>query len=104
MDATAVAFPYPGIYTGTVRGGTLTYRIHGDGKGLSCVRGMGAKLFLGDVIYDGKSLHTEDGSIDVVSATREKLELRAPYLSASLHRVDEPPTVCRDFFSSKAGH
>jgi hypothetical protein len=67
MDAKPAVFPYPGIYTATVTGGTLTYRIDASGRGLSCIRGIHGRMAYGDVIYDGAILHTEDGDLEVYS-------------------------------------
>jgi hypothetical protein len=76
MDAKPTAFPYPGIYTGTATGGTLTYRIDASGRGLSCIRTVSGRMMYGDVIYDGAILHTEDGDLEVVSASSTGLQLK----------------------------
>ncbi len=97
MDAKPVALPYPGIYTGTVKGGTLTYRIDANGRGLSCIRKVGGGMMYGDVIYDGATVHTEDGDLEVVSVSPTELRVKTAYLSADLRKVDAPPTTCADF-------
>ena len=97
MNVAPVAFPYPGIYTSTVTGGTMTYRIDANGRGLSCIRTLSGRVVYGDVIYDGATLHTEDGDLDVVSASPSALKLRTPHMTAELRKVETPPTVCVDF-------
>jgi hypothetical protein len=87
----------PGIYTATPEGGTITYRIDANGRGLSCIRTVSGRMIYGDVIYDGAILHTEDGDLEVVSASSTGLRLRTPHMSVELRKVDAPPTVGVDF-------
>jgi hypothetical protein len=54
-------------------------------------------MMYGDVIYDGAILHTEDGDLEVVSASSTGLQLRTPHMFAQLRKVDAPPTVRVDF-------
>lgn len=99
--AVPVRFPYPGVYTGSVKGGSLTYRIHADGHGLSCVRNQfTGHISLGDVTYDGTRLHTEDGTFEVAALQDDEITLKAPSLRAVLRKVDEAPTICREFFKN----
>lgn len=100
QTAKPAAFAYPGIYTGFVSHGTLTYKISSDGRGRSCFRNqLGARMFFGDVTYDGARLHTEDGAFEVDSLAPDELRLHTPYLQAVLRRVESAPSTCSDFFS-----
>jgi hypothetical protein len=99
--ATPAPFPYPGIYSGAVANGSLTYRINADGRGLSCFRNqLSGRMFFGDVRYDGARLHTEDGTLEVDSITPDELRLHALFVRANLRKVDEAPTVCKEFFKN----
>lgn len=99
ITATPKPFPHPGMYSGSVVNGIVTYKIKADGKGLSCFRNnLSGKLFLGDVKYDGSYLYTEDGTLTVDSVNQDEMEVHAPHLTLLLHRVSETPSVCREFF------
>ena len=99
--ATPTPFAYPGIFTGAVTNGTLTYRIGADGRGLSCFRNLlTGRMSFGDVKYDGARLHTEDGTFEVDGVSPEELRLHVLWLNAVLRKVDGPPTVCKEFFKN----
>jgi hypothetical protein len=102
MDVDPAPFPYPGMYNGAIRGGQLTYRIGRDGKGLSCVRSTNGSMAYGDVIYTGPRLHTESMTFDVRRLTESELALAWGGVEATLHKVKEAPTTCREFFAK--GH
>jgi hypothetical protein len=96
------SFPTPGIYSGAVSNGTLTYVIGADGRGLSCFRNaLSGRMFFGDVAYDGAKLVTQDGTMQVDSVTADEMRLHAYMMNAVLHRIDTPPTVCREFFDKR---
>jgi len=94
-------FPYPGVYSGALTGGTVTYLIKADGTGLSCIRKINGGMMFGDVLYDGTRLYTEDGTLEVVSLSAQQLRLRTAYVNAELQVLTEPPTVCRGFFGKR---
>lgn len=101
MAQRAVPFPYPGIYTGGITYWSFTYRMDADGRGRSCLRHSSGRMAYGDVVYDGKQLYTQDGVYDVVTARQDTLELHAAGspLEVTLHRVEQAPTVCSEFFA-----
>src|SRR3954469_20949841 len=75
MDVDPVPFPYPGIYNGAIRGGQITYKIGGDGRGLECTRALNGSMAYGDVIYAGPRLHTESWTFNVVRVTDGEMVL-----------------------------
>lgn len=105
MDTTGVItakpapFPHPGTFSGSAANGIVTYRIHEDGRGLSCFRNkLSGKMFFGDLKYDGERIHTEDGTVSVETVNEDGLTVTAPFVKLVLHRVADAPTVCRGFF------
>ena len=57
ITATPKPFAHPGMYSGSAVNGIVTYKIHADGRGVSCFRNkFSGKLFLGDLKYDGEHL------------------------------------------------
>jgi hypothetical protein len=100
ITATPKPFAYPGIYSGSVTNGIATYKIQADGRGLSCFRNkFSGKLFLGDLKYDGEYLYTEDGTWTVDSVNENEMKMHAAIVSIVLHRINEAPSVCREFFN-----
>jgi hypothetical protein len=102
MNAVPNPFPYPGIYSATTKGGTMSYQLSADGRGLSCTRAINGRMAFGDAIYDGSRLRTEDGILNVVRATHDELVVEwAGIEPVTLHRMAEAPTTCRDFFAKR---
>ena|SRR5438105_6268401 len=100
MNAVPNPFPYPGIYSATTKGGTMSYQLSADGRGLSCTRAINGRMAFGDAIYDGSRLRTEDGILNVIRATHDELIVEwAGIEPVTLHRMAEAPTTCRDFFA-----
>lgn len=101
VEAEAEPFPHPGIYSGAAMNGIVTYKIREDGTGVSCFRNkFSGDMFFGDLKYDGEYIHTEDGTVSVDSLSEGVLEVSAGISSPELHRVDAPPTACKDFFAT----
>lgn len=100
VEADPEPFPHPGIYSGSAINGIVTYKINADGRGLSCFRNkMSGKEFFGDLKYDGERIYTEDGTLSVKTVSKDSLELSAAMSNFDLRRVEEAPTICKDFFS-----
>jgi hypothetical protein len=100
ITATPKPFGYPGIYSGSATNGIVTYKIQADGRGLSCFRNkFSGKVFLGDLKYDGEYLYTEDGTLTIDSVNENEIKVHAAFVSLVLHRVNETPSVCREFFN-----
>ena len=105
MDVDPVPFPYPGIYSGAVRGGQMTYKMDGNGRGLSCSRATNGSMAYGDVIYTGPRIHTESWTFDVTRLTEQEMVLSwgnsYSVPEAILRKVSEAPTTCQDFFAKR---
>ena len=100
ITATPKPFAHPGMYSGSAVNGIVTYKIQADGRGVSCFRNkFSGTLFLGDLKYDGEHLYTEDGTLTVDSVSENEMKVHAAFVSLVLHKIDEPPSVCREFFS-----
>lgn len=100
ITAAPKPFPYPGMYSGSVTNGIASYKIQADGRGVSCFRNkFTGKLFLGDIKYDGQHLYTEDGTWTVDSVSENEMKAHAAFVSIDLHRINEAPSVCREFFN-----
>src|SRR5687767_9000362 len=101
MNAVPNPFPYPGIYSATTEGGTMSYQLNANGRGLSCTRAINGRMAFGDVIYDGSRLRTEDGILSVVRASHDELIIEwAGLQPVTLRRIAEAPSTCRDFFAT----
>lgn len=93
--------PHPGIYTGSLSNGILTYKIQADGTGRSCFRDNynQGKMMYSDLKYDGQAFHTEGGTFKVDEYTEERIEMHYGMIDAELLRKEQAPTNCRDFFA-----
>ena len=101
ITAKARPFPYPGIYSGHVSNGILSLKLAENGLGLSCFRNKySGKMFLGDAKYDGQYIYTEDGTWTIDSVTQDIIKMHASIVSIQMHRVENAPTVCKDFFKN----
>lgn len=100
VEAEPKPFPYPGIYTGSLSNGILTYKIEADGTGKTCFRdnyNAGTMMF-GDLKYDGTKIHTEDGTSIIDSLSEDRIMAHYSFIKMNLRRVDKEPSNCSEFF------
>lgn len=100
VEAEPIPYPHPGIYTGSLSNGILTYKINADGTGKTCFRDNynAGQMMFGDLKYDGDKFHTEDGSAIIDSVSEERILAHYSFIKMNLRRVEKEPSNCSEFF------